>query len=63
MGHPDVVITSYSIHYTKLYEVADKTGQINYDDNGHALTQGVSEMVISALYKTSMVRLVRNNFV
>jgi curli production assembly/transport component CsgG/holdfast attachment protein HfaB len=39
-------------------EVADKTGQINYDDNGHALTQGVSEMVISALYKTRMVRLV-----
>lgn len=35
-------------------EVADKTGQFNYDTNGngHALTQGVSEMVISALAKT-----------
>ncbi len=35
-------------------EVADKTGQFNNDTNGtgHALTQGVSEMVISALAKT-----------
>lgn len=35
-------------------EVADKTGQFNNDENGsgHALTQGVSEMVISALAKT-----------
>jgi curli production assembly/transport component CsgG/holdfast attachment protein HfaB len=35
-------------------EVADKTGQYNNDanGNGHALTQGVSEMVISALAKT-----------
>ena len=35
-------------------EVADKTGQFNNDTNGsgHALTQGVSEMVISALDKT-----------
>jgi len=35
-------------------EVADKTGQFNNDTNGsgHALTQGVSEMVISALDKS-----------
>lgn len=39
-------------------EVADKTGQINYDENGHALTQGVSEMVISALAKTKKVHMV-----
>jgi len=39
-------------------EVADKTGQINYDENGYALSQGVSEMVISALAKTQMVSLV-----
>src|SRR3546814_16820922 len=39
-------------------EVADKTGQINYDENGHALTQGVSEMVISALGKTGKANLV-----
>lgn len=39
-------------------EVADKTGQINFDDNGHALTQGVSEMVISALSKTGKVHMV-----
>lgn len=39
-------------------EVADKTGQINYDENGHALTQGVSEMVISALAKTGKAHMV-----
>ncbi len=35
-------------------EVADKTGQFNNDanGNGYALTQGVSEMVISAFAKT-----------
>lgn len=39
-------------------EVADKTGQINVDDNGHALTQGASEMVISALAKTGKANMV-----
>ena len=39
-------------------EVADKTGQINYDENGYALSQGVSEMVISALAKTDKANLV-----
>lgn len=39
-------------------EVADKTGQVNYNANGHTLTQGVSEMVVSALYKTGKARLV-----
>lgn len=39
-------------------EVADKTGQINFDDNGHAISQGISEMVISALFKTQKARLV-----
>jgi len=39
-------------------EVADKTGQINYDENGYALTQGVSEMVISAFAKSRMANLV-----
>jgi len=39
-------------------EIADKTGQINYDENGHALTQGATEMVISALYKTGKARMV-----
>jgi len=39
-------------------EIADKTGQINYDENGHALTQGVSEMVISALAKTGKAHMV-----
>lgn len=38
-------------------EVADKTGQVNYDEGGYALTQGVSEMVISALFKTGKVHL------
>ncbi len=39
-------------------EVADKTGQINYQENGHQLSQGVSEMMISALYKTRKAKLV-----
>jgi curli production assembly/transport component CsgG/holdfast attachment protein HfaB len=39
-------------------EIADKTGQINYDENGHALSQGVSEMMISAMHKTGKARLV-----
>lgn len=39
-------------------EIADKTGQINYDENGHALTQGASEMVISALAKTGKAHMV-----
>lgn len=39
-------------------EVADKTGQINYDENGYALSQGVSEMVISAFAKSKMANLV-----
>lgn len=39
-------------------EVADKTGQINFDDNGHALSQGISEMVISAFAKSGKARLV-----
>lgn len=40
-------------------EIADKTGQVNFDERGgHALTQGVSEMVMSALYKTGKAHLV-----
>lgn len=41
-------------------EVADKTGQFQATGNGTstALTQGVSEMVMSALYKTGKARLV-----
>lgn len=39
-------------------EVSDKTGQINYQENGHALSQGATEMVISAFHKSGKVRLV-----
>ena len=39
-------------------EVADKTGQINFDRSGYALTQGVSEMVLSAFFKTGKTRMV-----
>jgi curli biogenesis system outer membrane secretion channel CsgG len=39
-------------------EIADKTGQIDADNNSHALSQGVSEMVISALHKTGKVHQV-----
>lgn len=38
-------------------EVADKTGQFSVAEHGYALSQGVTEMVISALYKTRKVRL------
>lgn len=39
-------------------EVADKTGQVNFNENGYALSQGASEMVMSALFKTGKVDLV-----
>jgi len=39
-------------------EIADKTGQINYDENGHVVTQGITEMVISAFYKTGKANLI-----
>ncbi len=39
-------------------EIADKTGQVDADNNSHALSQGASEMVISALYKTRKVHQV-----
>lgn len=39
-------------------EVADKTGQFDPDNTGYALTQGVSEMVISALAKTGKAQMV-----
>jgi len=39
-------------------EVADKTGQMDRETYSHVLTQGVSEMVMSALYRTGKVRLV-----
>jgi curli production assembly/transport component CsgG/holdfast attachment protein HfaB len=39
-------------------EIADKTGQVNTDNNSHALSQGASEMVISALHKTGKVHQV-----
>src|SRR5690554_4436375 len=39
-------------------EISDKTGQVNFDDSGTALSQGASEMVMSAFYKTGKVALV-----
>ncbi|MBO9712440.1 CsgG/HfaB family protein [Sphingomonas sp.] len=39
-------------------EVADKTGQFSVQDHGYALSQGATEMVISAFHKTGKVRLV-----
>ncbi len=39
-------------------EVADKTGQINYDENGNALSQGVAEMMTSALFMTEKANMV-----
>lgn len=39
-------------------EIADKTGQFSVQDHGYALSQGATEMVISAFHKTGKVRLV-----
>jgi Uncharacterized protein involved in formation of curli polymers len=39
-------------------EIADKTGQINYEENGNALSQGVAEMMMSALFETGVARMV-----
>ncbi len=39
-------------------EVSDKTGKFNQNQDGYVLSQGVSEMVMSALYKTQKAHLV-----
>ncbi|MEX0694028.1 MAG: CsgG/HfaB family protein [Rhodospirillales bacterium] len=39
-------------------EVADKTGQVDRSNNAAVLTQGITEMVMSAFYKTRSVALV-----
>ena len=39
-------------------EVSDKTGQINYEENGNALSQGVAEMMMSALFMTEKADMV-----
>lgn len=39
-------------------DIVDKTGQQSIADHGAALSQGATEMVISAFYKTRKVRLV-----
>lgn len=38
-------------------EIVDKTGQLSVADHGYALSQGATEMVISAFHKTRKVRL------
>ena len=39
-------------------DIADKTGQFSVQDHGYALSQGATEMVISAFHKTRKVSLV-----
>lgn len=39
-------------------EVADKTGQIDVTTNSTVITQGIAEMVMSALWRTRKVRMV-----
>ncbi len=39
-------------------EIADKTGQVDRSNNGAVLTQGITEMMMSAFYKTQRVSLV-----
>jgi curli production assembly/transport component CsgG/holdfast attachment protein HfaB len=52
------VLNANNLPVFAVGEVADKTGQVNYDENGHALTQGASEMIISALAKTKKAQMV-----
>tara|TARA_R110002124_G_scaffold233406_1_gene398673 strand:+ start:26953 stop:27783 length:831 start_codon:yes stop_codon:yes gene_type:complete len=52
------IINANNLPVFAVGEVADKTGQVNYDENGHALTQGASEMIISALAKTKKAQMV-----
>jgi len=39
-------------------EIADKTGQVDRSNNAAVITQGITEMMISAFYKTQSVALV-----
>jgi len=39
-------------------EIADKTGQVDRSNNAAVITQGITEMMISAFYKTRSVALV-----
>ena len=39
-------------------EIADKTGQVDRSNNAAVITQGITEMMISAFYKTHSVALV-----
>jgi curli production assembly/transport component CsgG/holdfast attachment protein HfaB len=39
-------------------EVADKTGKFDADESGFAVSQGISEMTMSAFFKTGKARLV-----
>ncbi len=39
-------------------DVSDKSGQINFEADGYALSQGVAEMMTSALFKTNKAELV-----
>lgn len=50
---PNTVLPTFAVG-----EVADKTGKIDYEAEGHKISQGVSEMVMSALGRTGMVNLV-----
>ncbi|MBU0581681.1 MAG: curli production assembly/transport component CsgG [Alphaproteobacteria bacterium] len=56
LAHLDVKATRLPVF--SVGEISDKTGQIDPDNNSHALSQGVSEMVISALQKTRKVHQV-----
>jgi curli production assembly/transport component CsgG/holdfast attachment protein HfaB len=57
-GLGDMVVKGSDLPRFAVGEIADKTGQINLDNDGTALSQGASEMVMSALYKTRKVDLI-----
>ena len=52
-------IPATSLPIFAVGEIADKTGQVNFgEQGGRPLSQGASEMVMSALYKTGKAHLV-----
>ena len=51
-------LTAEKLPVFAVGEISDKTGQIDRANNGAVLTQGVTEMMVSAFYKTRRVSLV-----
>jgi curli biogenesis system outer membrane secretion channel CsgG len=51
-------VESNNLPVMAVGEVSDKTGQINYEENGNALSQGVAEMMMSAVFMSEKADMV-----